>query len=372
MIPKIFPSTTTNFTNAHGYLSDIMTCKVTEERNGAFNLEMEYPLSGARYGEIAEGCFIVATHDDSGTEQPFRVYSLDRNMKSVKIKARHRVQMILQNMPVRPYPQGTYTVSAVMTQLNSIASGWASAYPTCTVAFSTDMTQRMKYPKAIPAYVLPFIVGEKDSIVDKLKAGEVQYTANQLSLLSSRGTDTGIKIEYGKNISEITGQTSTGECYTGCFLYYLLNNRIKHSYVYYYNIGSATVMNDMPNIQEIDITNEFDEAPANLAAFRTVADAYAAKLEAKRPWANLYNNISVSWYELSKLPEYSYLPERHIGLCDLVTVSYPAFGLSKKAKVVKTVWDPLAERYEKIELESMKKSLHNTIRNLVTSTVRRM
>ena len=169
MIPKIFPSTTTNFANAHGYLSDIMTCKVTEERNGPFNLEMEYPLSGTRYEEIAEGCFIVATHDDSGTEQPFRVYSLERNTKSVKIKARHRVQMILQNMPVRPYPQGTYTVSAVMTQLNSIASGWASAYPTCTVAFSTDMTLSMKYPKAIPAYALPFIVGEKNSIVDKLK-----------------------------------------------------------------------------------------------------------------------------------------------------------------------------------------------------------
>ena len=372
MIPKIFPSTTTNFTNAHGYLSDIMTCNVTEERNGAFDLEMEYPLSGIRYDELAEGAIILSSHDDSLEEQPFRIYSIERNMRSAKVKARHAVQMVLQRMAVRPYPRGSVTVSAVMSSLNTMSAEWAQHYPTCAVQFSTDISATLKYSKIIPSYALPLIVGEKNSIVDKLKRGEVKYSAHGISLLANRGSDTGITIEYGKNIAEIIGQTSTDESYTGCFLYHLVNQSLAHSKIYYYNIGNQTVMNDLPNIQEVDITNEFDTQPSSLNDFTAVADPYAAALEAKRPWQNLYNNISVTWYELSKLPEYSYLPSRSVRLCDTVRVIYPAFGLDKKVKVVKTVWDPLAERYEKIELESMKKSLHNTIRNLVTSTVRRM
>lgn len=372
MIPKIYPSNTTSYSTVHGYLPDAISCKVTEERNGAFDLEMEYPLSGIRYDELAEGAIILSSHDDSKAEQPFRIYSIERNMRTAKVKARHVVQMVLQRMPVRPYPRNSQTVASVMTALNSMSSGWAAQYPSCAIQFSTDITASLTYPKALPGYVLPFIVGEEGSIVDKIKRGEVKYSANGIMLMESRGDDTGITIEYGKNISEITGQTSTGECYTGCFLYHLVNQRVAHSKIYYYNIGQDTVMLDMPNIQEIDITSEFTTQPDTAAAFATVADPYAAALEAKQPWSNLYNNISVTWNELSKLPEYSYLPSRSVRLCDTVRVVYPAFGLDKKVKVVKTVWDPLAERYEKIELESVKKSLHNTIRGLVTSTVRRM
>lgn len=371
MILKIYPSYATDFTKVHGYLADAMSCKVTEERNGAFDLEMEYPLSGIRYDELAEGAIILSSHDDSKAEQPFRIYSVKRD-KTAIVKARHRVQAILQRMPVRPYPRNSQTVESVMTALNSMSSGWATHYPSCGVAFSTNITASLTYPKALPAYALPFIVGEEGSIVDKIKRGEVKYDTNQITLMESRGNDTGITIEYGKNISEIIGQTSTGECYTGCFLYHLVDQRLAHSKIYYYNIGQDTVMLDMPNIQEIDITSEFATQPDSAAAFATVADPYAAALEAKQPWNNLYNNISVTWSELSKLPEYSHLPSRSVRLCDTVRVVYPAFGLDKTVKVVKTVWDPLAERYEKIELESIKKPLHNIIRGLVTSTVRRM
>lgn len=36
-------------TNGLGALSDAITCEVTEERNGEFELEMEYPVTGIRY-----------------------------------------------------------------------------------------------------------------------------------------------------------------------------------------------------------------------------------------------------------------------------------------------------------------------------------
>lgn len=46
-------STETSFTtNGLGTLSDAITCEVTEERNGEFELEIEYPVTGIRYKEL--------------------------------------------------------------------------------------------------------------------------------------------------------------------------------------------------------------------------------------------------------------------------------------------------------------------------------
>ena len=47
MIPILYEGTEQAFlNNGLGRLSDAITCKVTEERNGTFELEMTYPMTG--------------------------------------------------------------------------------------------------------------------------------------------------------------------------------------------------------------------------------------------------------------------------------------------------------------------------------------
>ena len=59
--PILFAATDTAFdTNGLGVLTDAISCTVTEERNGAFELEMTYPVSGIHYGEIKTRCIILA------------------------------------------------------------------------------------------------------------------------------------------------------------------------------------------------------------------------------------------------------------------------------------------------------------------------
>ena len=40
----------------------------------------------------------------------------------------------------------------------------------------------------------------------------------------------------------------------------------------------------------------------------------------------------------------------NVKLCDTVNVIYPELGVAAKAKVVKTVWNVLLDRYDSIEL----------------------
>ena len=71
MKPILYPAGETEFvSNGLGRLSDAVSCKVTEDRNGQYELEMEYPVSGIHYQDIREERILSARHDDTGDLQP--------------------------------------------------------------------------------------------------------------------------------------------------------------------------------------------------------------------------------------------------------------------------------------------------------------
>ena len=54
MIPVIYRADSTVFNSfGLGALSDCISCEVTEERNGAFELVMKYPVTGQNYDLLA-------------------------------------------------------------------------------------------------------------------------------------------------------------------------------------------------------------------------------------------------------------------------------------------------------------------------------
>jgi len=371
MIPTLYSPSEQSFTsNGIGKMHGVTECKVTKERNGIFDLDMKYATNSPHYADLYEGCVIVCTHDDSGDLQPFRIQKIKRETKYAVIEARHDAQVQLAGLPIWPYPSGSKTVAQVMEYLTTLSAAWSQVYPSAGIAFGTDIDNTVTYSKALARFASEFLAGKEGSLVDLLGGGELSYDWYNVKLLTALGTDRHIRISYGKNISEITGETSMGECYTGVFIYYTKDNGIKYAKAYDFAMDDS-VSRFMPNYYELDITSEFQSEPATEADFLTVANARASAMENKQPWTNIYQNISVSWYELSQLSEYSHLPKRSVKLGDYVDVYYPAFGIDKKVEVVKTVWDPLRERYDTLELNSMKKSLHDTLTSMMQKQIRR-
>ena len=67
MIPCLYKETETAFTtNGIGKLCDALSCLVTEKRNGAYELKMEYPSFGIHAEDVIEGNIIL---DVSGEEK---------------------------------------------------------------------------------------------------------------------------------------------------------------------------------------------------------------------------------------------------------------------------------------------------------------
>ena len=104
MIPILFPSSATDFTtNGLGRLSDAITCKVIEERNGEYELQMRYPTSGNLYSKIQNEAIIVATPFYGGSKQAFRIYNIESDSKyTCTIRARH-LSYDASYIPIRPF-----------------------------------------------------------------------------------------------------------------------------------------------------------------------------------------------------------------------------------------------------------------------------
>ena len=82
MKPILFDASENVFTsNGLGRLSDCISCFVEEERNGKYELEMEYPVSGDHFAEILHSRFIFAVPADGKEPQPFRIYAITKQME---------------------------------------------------------------------------------------------------------------------------------------------------------------------------------------------------------------------------------------------------------------------------------------------------
>ncbi|MDO4527437.1 MAG: hypothetical protein Q4C03_01470, partial [bacterium] len=76
MIPILYEASEREFTsNGLGRLRDCTRCEVTEERNGVYECEFDFPVDGNHFDLIIPGRIILVTHDDTGDTQPFDIYA---------------------------------------------------------------------------------------------------------------------------------------------------------------------------------------------------------------------------------------------------------------------------------------------------------
>ena len=84
MIPVLFKADAVEFdTYGIGVLADCISCEVTEERNGAFELVLKYPTTGRNYAEIKSERLIKAKPNDTAKDQMFRIYRITTPLDGV-------------------------------------------------------------------------------------------------------------------------------------------------------------------------------------------------------------------------------------------------------------------------------------------------
>ena len=99
MIPVLFKANAVDFsTYGIGVLADCISCEVTEERNGTYELVLQYPVTGRNYGELSSERIIKAKPNDTADDQAFRIYRITTPIDSVVTVYAQHISYDLSNI----------------------------------------------------------------------------------------------------------------------------------------------------------------------------------------------------------------------------------------------------------------------------------
>ena len=352
MIPILFSENATTFTtNGLGRLADAIKCVVREERNGAYELEMEYPITGVHYSDITESKIILAVPADGKYGQPFRVYKIERGIAGkIRVYAEH-ITYQANHIPVMPFEANSAASAMAQLQSNAIGSNPFTLW--------TDLQTTGHYIQEVPESIRARLGGKEGSILD-LYGGEFEWDNYTIKLHQHRGQDRGVVLRYGKNLIDLTQENNITTTYTAVCPYVKESEddpliTLPEKYIAADNAGNYPYL----RIKTVDFTKEFDdEEEVTVAALRQKTNDYIAANNIGIPKIS----IKLSFVALWQTEEYKNIaPLERVNLCDTVTVRFEKLGVDAQAKVIKTEYNVLLDRYNSIEIGEAKSTISATV-----------
>ena len=352
MIPILYESTETTFTsNGIGRLSDAVSCVVTEERNGPYELEMEYPETGIHFEDIQLFRIIFAIPADGKTGQPFEIYEISRPLNGVVTVRAWHLSYRLNRIVVQPFTAANCSAALLGLKTNSITTN--------PFTFSTDKSVSATFTVKTPTECRGLLGGQAGSILDVYGKGDYEFDKFSVYLRTNRGADNGVTIRYGKNLTDLDAEAGMDNVYTGIVPYYYNEETGELVTVTGYVLWD-THRSDYPfdMVRPVDLSYKWDEAAPTSAQLQTAAESYLSS----NPGWELSTNLKVEFVALADTEEYKDTSAlQRVNLCDTVTIIHEGLGISSTAKVVKTEYDVLLERYNSIELGTASVSLGQAI-----------
>lgn len=349
MIPRLvntYPFTGTGIT-----LTDTISCKVTEERNGAFELEMVVATTTPYFEEIKEGRYILAKPNHTQGAQAFEIYEISRPINQrVTIRA-HHISYRLSFIPVEPF--SCTGITATMMALPQ------HALENCPFTFGWDSeNETSTYNQTAPASLRSRLGGTEGSILDVF-GGEYEWDNLIVRLLTHRGQDNGVQLRVAKNISALEQTTNLENVVTGALPYWSNEDGTVNLYG---DIQYNSHVNDYDYKRTVllDLSEQFETAPSS-TQLNTAAQQYVNQTNL----GIVSTNIKLSFVDLADTNEYEGSPLERVNLCDTVTVIYNPLSITYQAKAIRLTYDVLAERTLEVEVGDAKSTIAKTISDLV-------
>lgn len=343
MIPILFNNTETAFTsNGLGRLSDCVSCVVTEERNGIYELDFKYPVTGANFESIQVGCIVLATHGEAGDTQPFDIVSKSEPIEGIVTFHGQHVSYRANGLTVKPFTASTCAQAFLVLPTYIIGDN--------PFTFTTNKNVSADLKVTEPRGLRGLLAGEEGSILDVYGPGEYTFNRWNIDLSLHRGQDTDVSIVYGKNLVGFENEVDASEVYTAVVPFWTGTDdegaEILVTLPEWYISSGHAVPAGREIIVPMDLTDEFDEQPS-VADLRVKA---TSRLASSNAWVPS-QTIKVDFVQLWQTEEYKqYAPLQRLNLCDTCVVQVPMYDLKLRLKVVRTIWNVLLDRYDEIEL----------------------
>ena len=353
MIPILLDGTT-----RIGWLKDCLSCEVTEERNGVYELTLTYPASGSMARELTVERFIKAKPNQTAENQLFKIYKVSKPISGIFTVNAEHVSYALSHYPISsvslPSANPTQAINALLTNAaNNLGSSHGFTVETSDIATNAAFSVSNVSARA-------GLGGVEGSVLDTY-GGEFEFDNYKIKLHKARGSNNGVIISYGKNLTDVKCDISSDSSYTAVYAYAARDDisvSLTMPVTNSSGIAARVLMRDFSS--EFGTDEELTSAALNekVTAWLASNDINALTI-----------SMSVSFVDLSQSPEYSsYKLLERVNLCDTVTVRHKDLNLNITAKVIKTTYNVLNEKYSKVELGSARANFSSTIEQLQKET----
>ena len=324
MFPILYGANEQNFTsNGLGRLADAISCIVEEERNGIYELTMEYPVGGRHFGQLMMSNIIYCRANQQLKKQAFRIYEVTDAIDGVTTVRAQHISYQLTAIPVEPFVADNPTDVVSLLSMRSVVPN--------PFTFDTDVEEGEFNTEVVDS--CRAIIGGIDENLLARWGAEVEWDMYDVHIWQERGQNRGKVVRYGKNITDITQEQSIEDTYTGIYPYYSSDG----DYVDLTEkvlLAPTAALYPYPRIMPVDFTPSFASTPDE-AALRAKAEEYLAASSIGLPRVS----IDVSYVDDTDIS----IP---IYLCDTVKVIFEPLGISTMAKVSRLSWNVLLDRYE--------------------------
>lgn len=339
MVPILYATVTegsvpTNY--GIGPLTDCLSAEVTEERNGSYELRLEYAAQGIHAEDITPNKFIKAKPNFTDDPQLFRIYKVG---KAINGRFEVNAQHISYDMSGKLITSGTAANCAAACALLQSSAG--------SFTINTDKGTSATFKVSQPSSVRSWFGGKAGSLLD-VYGGEWYFDNYTASLKTARGTNRGVQIRYGKNLTELSQELDMSNLATAILPYYIDQNGNVTTGA---KVSTGLVL-DVPREIAVDFSN--DVKPESSTPIATQLANLADKYKNNNNLTTLTNSIKLDFVQTGETLD-------RVDLCDTVSIYFEALGITASAKCIETVWDVLAERYTSVTFGASRANIADTI-----------
>lgn len=313
---------------------------VTEELNGIYEAEIVVPQTDKHFNDLALNGLLKINAGEVIGEQIFRIYFISKPIDGkVLIKAQH-ISYDLNKIPVSPFT----STGAVPTK-NQLLAHVVGTYP---FDMMTDILNTTSvFSLDIPKTFRECLGGWEGSILDTFRC-EYEWDNLLVKMLAHRGTDEGVRIAYGKNLTDFKQEENIENVYTSVLGYAVVNEQTYVGNVYH------KIVSNMPKVLIVDFSNEYQDTAPTTEQLTQKAQDYATRNAIEVPNVS----IDIKFVPLYQTEEYKNIaPLERVALGDTVHVFFEKMNVEATSRVVKTVWNVNLNRYDSIELGDTKANL---------------
>jgi phage minor structural protein len=325
---------------------------ITENLNGSYELEFDIATSEKYFSLLHTGGLVKCLHNTS--EQIFRIYFISKAINGiVNVKAQH-ITYDLCGVVVKPF-----TATGAVSSVNGMLTNVIGSTP---FTMTTDITNTTSnFTLDIPRSFRECLGGYEGSLLDTFR-GEYEWDNLTVRMLAHRGADNGVRIAYGKNLTDFTQEENIENVFDAVYGYAVIDDVFYQPSGIYNKTGATT-----PKVKIVDFSSDYESGDTpSQADLYAKAQTYATNNDIEVPNVN----IKVSFVPLWQTEEYkNILPLERVSLGDTVHVYFEKLNVEATARVIKTVWNVNLNRYDEIELGDARANLNTVINESVDSAV---